>query len=149
MKSKIKNYHNLTEGQQTELANQIAIMQKYQHGRLIEELFIGLDNLDAGWTPSIEPTWDWASFEYRVAEVQHKFSPTEFIRCEDDKEIEVIPNSSGLRIKKKTNKKQIELSQVPKNQSDKLTIKLKEIDDHYNSLTRLTFFQYVRLLFKG
>lgn len=125
----------------------ISIMQQYASGKLIEEQLTSIGE----WVPSIEPEWDWSMFNYRKAEIQDYFKPTELIHNEYDPDIEAIPTASGLRIKRKVSKPKVDESQtgqseaqslidlLPKNQPDELATKLKAIDEHYDAMHQSTW----------
>ena len=158
---------NMTDQEFKKLTKQIAVMQSYLSGKLLEELFIELDELTC-WVPSIEPEWDWSSFNYRIATVQDGYTPSEFIHNSNEKEILMVediktdglkrikkikdkpinPNRPGLQIKNKVKEKQIKSPKVNQNQSEALESKLKAIDDEYAALQKRTVWQNIALIFK-
>ena len=140
--------HGMTKLEMNQLTRQISVMQSYSTGKQVEELYIYGDDLYA-WNPSIEPNWDWESFDYRIAEIQTELNEDDFIHNSVDDIIEPIARPSGLRIKKKVVKEQIELPQDIQNQSDELIIKLKQIDDDYNErIKSKTWMQFFKSIFK-
>lgn len=56
------NPHNMTDDQVLNLKRQIAVMQKYSHGKQVEESFLS----EQTWTQIDNPDWDWVSCDYRI-----------------------------------------------------------------------------------